>query len=316
MIDRACISINNYCNLNCSYCYFYEREDIHTDKLKCFDAGKLKIIIDNIIEYINHFNNTDKKFTIGIVGSGEPLLSFNEIKYAAEYIKSNMYDKRLRLYTISNGYRMDRGIIDFFYENSDLISLSFSLDGFKDLHDRFRVKLINGKYVGSFEKVMESIEYYEEVFGNKPAINCTVFSYTLKFKKQLEEFFLNNKFYNITFSKIFDVSDDLSISYDDFDNFVNSFSNDITIRNIEAAKNKKLDCSMYGAVCGVGITNIFYANKKIYPCGRFTDNDKFVLANYDEPLYKVEEKYKEEIYKKFDEIRYNRISFYDTVKKI
>ena len=73
---------------------------------------------------------------------------------------------------------------------------------------------------------------------------------------------------------------------------------------------------MYGAVCGVGITNIFYANKKIYTCGRFTDNDNFILANYDDSLLKVEEKYNEDIYKKFDIVRYNRISFYDTVKKI
>ena len=303
MIDRACISINNYCNLNCSYCYFYEREDIHIDKLKCFNSDELKVIIDNIIEYIN-LNNMDKKFIIGIVGSGEPLLSFNEIKYIVEYIKSNSYDKYLRLYTISNGYRMDKDIIDFFYNNRDLISLSFSLDGFKDLHDKFRVKLVNGKYIGSFEHVMESIKYYEIVFGNKPSINCTVSSYTLKFNKELESFFDDNKFY------------DLSLSYNDFDNFVHSFKGNFTIRNIEAEKNKKLDCSMYGAVCGVGITNIFYANKKIYTCGRFTDNDNFILANYDDSLLKVEEKYNEDIYKKFDIVRYNRISFYDTVKKI
>ena len=27
MVTRACISINNRCNLNCNYCHFHEKKD-------------------------------------------------------------------------------------------------------------------------------------------------------------------------------------------------------------------------------------------------------------------------------------------------
>ena len=27
MVTRACISINNRCNLNCTYCHFHEKKD-------------------------------------------------------------------------------------------------------------------------------------------------------------------------------------------------------------------------------------------------------------------------------------------------
>ena len=46
MVTRACISINNRCNLNCTYCHFHEKKDYiqedNMDVITMFFNPKLK----------------------------------------------------------------------------------------------------------------------------------------------------------------------------------------------------------------------------------------------------------------------------------
>ena len=42
MVTRACISINNRCNLNCTYCHFHEKKDyIQEDNMDVITMGCL-----------------------------------------------------------------------------------------------------------------------------------------------------------------------------------------------------------------------------------------------------------------------------------
>lgn len=65
MVTRACISINNRCNLNCTYCHFHEKKDyIQEDNMDVItildiitshiedndiDLFKLVVIVDSVI---------------------------------------------------------------------------------------------------------------------------------------------------------------------------------------------------------------------------------------------------------------------------
>lgn len=46
MIDRICISINNRCNLACSYCHFHEKGEIKAAEMDIYE------ILDHVKEYV------------------------------------------------------------------------------------------------------------------------------------------------------------------------------------------------------------------------------------------------------------------------
>lgn len=290
LLDRGCLSINNYCDINCRYCYFYNRPDINTKDIECFSLEDIQEIILNIDSFCKKNNS---KFKLGLVGSGEPLLSSNIIINLLDWMKVSGTGKNVFLYTISNGFNTKEELLKKLYDYRDIISVSFSLDGYKEIHDYSRVKYMNGEYVGTYDKVINTISTYEKIFGEKPSINVTVHRQTIKNTKKLMDFFQTNNFKKITFSKIFDCnSKDLDISQDEFDMFIEKCEllnkdNSIEIRNI-AARNNKVDCSKYGAKCGVGKTNIFFADKKVYPCGRFIDNNKYIIGKSTDNLEMIE----------------------------
>ncbi len=272
MIDRACISLNDNCNLNCKYCHF---QDKMTNK-ENFNIEELINIIDNIHRYCKA-NNIDS-FKLGIVGSGEPLLMADEIMVLLEYIRSNNL-KELQLYTITNAILLNENLIKQLYLYKDIITVSVSLDGYKKIHNAGR---------SLFETVMEKINLYKSIFKETPTINTTVNKLSYENKEKLLRFFEENQLINVNFSKIVGYSgDDLFISdrqYDEFINYVKSTK----IKTRQFTEEKKYDCTMYGNYCGVGRTNIFITREGIYPCGRFYLNEDFLLGNYFDDLFNIE----------------------------
>lgn len=269
MIDRACISITSRCQLKCRYCHF----DKHIDKASCNDITneKLKIIIRNIIDYAEH-NNGD--FKIGLVGVGEPMLRFDLIQEVVSFVERRDVNKRLAFYTISNGIAVDKDKIKWFYDQRNRIKLCFSLDGSERIHDMCRVFRNN---TGSFKKVFETISLYKKYFGEAPSINATVHKQTINMADRELKFFEEN-FSEVCFSRLVDEgSSELKISKFEFKKFMEiAAKTKLSLRQLRFPP--KYDCTMYGQLCGVGRTNIFYANGKVYPCGRFIGMKEYELG--------------------------------------
>lgn len=282
MIDRVCISINSKCNLNCKYCHFGDKMNFKNSEQFEFSNYEIDKIIDNLINYIN-----DKKiplFKIGIVGSGEPLLNYSTIVEIIEKIKvSNVFGK-IVLYTITNGTLLTDDKLDYFYENKDIISLNFSLDGYKDLHEVMR---------SNYDKTYENILKYEQVFGEKPLINCVVTKKTIENRDEVIKYFTEYNFKKINFSILFDVNnDELTITNQVYNSFLEECNNaGIAMRQRKNCHEKIYDCAKYGRLCGVGKTNIFITKNGIFPCGRFMNNERFKLTNFDVNLFEVEEQF-------------------------
>ncbi len=276
MIDRACISLSNICNLRCKYCHFQDKQFDYTS----FTMQELKIIIDNIHNYCKGKGLTI--FKLGIVGAGEPLLKKMELFALLEYIKANAYEE-IKAYTISNATLMDKATIHHFYQHKDIIKVCISLDGYEELHNAGRE---------SFRKVMEAIELYRQIFGCTPSINATVNKLSYENKEKLADFFLENGLNDVTLSKLVGYSGkDLYISEKDYQEFLEYIkSRGLFTRQFRSEK--KYDCTMYGALCGVGRTNIFYTPEGIYPCGRFYKNDTYKLGESTDKLSCIEEEMK------------------------
>lgn len=109
MITRACISINNRCNLNCAYCHFHT-----TEKAEYLTEAEMNVydILDNIKQHIDKYDT--EVFKLGFVGNGEPLLDYLSLKGYIEYISDYLLSGRIVAYTITNGTLVNEEMLGFF----------------------------------------------------------------------------------------------------------------------------------------------------------------------------------------------------------
>ena len=114
MIDRACISLSNACNLKCKYCHFQDKQK----EISWFVYADLITILNNIHEYC--LKKAISVFKVGIVGAGEPLLQKNDLFRILAFIKQNAYSE-LNLYTISNGTLLSHEDVKRFYAYKDIM---------------------------------------------------------------------------------------------------------------------------------------------------------------------------------------------------
>ena len=277
MIDRACISLNNTCNLKCKYCHFQDK----MDSPESISYENLKTIVDNIHSYCKINNITN--FKLGIVGSGEPMIKKNLIINMLEYISSCNYNE-FNIYTITNGtLLLEEDLIEF-YKYKEIIKLCFSLDGYESLHNVGRA---------AFSKTFNTIKLYNKIFGFMPSINATVNKISYQNKEKLIKFFKDLKIESVVFSKLVGYTEsDLYINDEEFIDFLN-FSKSMGYSSRQFNSIKKYDCTMYGNLCGVGRTNIFFTNEGVYPCGRFYKNEKYFLGKATDSLNVLENNMKQ-----------------------
>lgn len=244
MVNRACISINNRCNLNCKYCHFHEKKD----SIKA-DEMDIMAILDNIMNYIDI--NSIEMFKLGFVGNGEPLLEYDALKEYILHISEYLADGRIAAYTITNGLLVDEPMLEFFKTNQ--VNLGFSIDGLPSIHDMYRCK--------THAKVMEKIELYRKVNGKYPSMNCTVGKEVLEKEDETINFFKQLDV-RVTFSRMIGK---YGITLKEFNKFLKKAARTLNVRT------GGYDCTMYGGLCGAGMNNFFYANGKIYLCGNCVD---------------------------------------------
>lgn len=146
MVTRACISINNRCNLNCTYCHFHEKKDYIQE-----DNMDVITILDIITSHIE--DNDIDLFKLGFVGNGEPMLDYEKLKQYIAHIGDYLKSGRIAAYTITNGLLVDCEKLEFFKEYN--VNVGFSVDGISAIHDKYRC--------GTHERVMENIALYKEV---------------------------------------------------------------------------------------------------------------------------------------------------------
>lgn len=258
MVTRACISINNRCNLNCTYCHFQEKKNYIQE-----DNMDVITILDIITSHIE--DNDIDLFKLGFVGNGEPMLDYEKLKQYIAHIGDYLKSGRIAAYTITNGLLVDREKLEFFKEYN--VNVGFSVDGISAIHDKYRC--------GTHERVMENIALYKEVNGKYPSMNCTVGKEIIDNLEATIGFF--EQFGNrITFSRMIGKQ---GISLPDFNAFLNKAMKRLNVRT------GGYDCTMYGGMCGAGMDNIFYANGKIFICGNCIDLP-FSMP-YDTPLNEV-----------------------------
>ena len=155
VIKALCMHIAHTCNLNCSYC-FASQGKYHGDRaLMSFEVGKRAL--DFLVENSGTRHNLEVDFF-----GGEPLMNFEVVKQLVAYARSIEKEagKNFRFTLTTNGMLIDDDVIDF--ANRECSNVVLSLDGRKEVHDRYRVDYAgNGSWeriVPKFQKLVEARE--------------------------------------------------------------------------------------------------------------------------------------------------------------
>lgn len=157
VVKALCLHIAHTCNLNCAYC-FASQGKYHGDRaLMSLDVGKRAL--DFLIENSAGRTNLEVDFF-----GGEPLMNFDVVKQLVAYARSREKEcgKIFRFTLTTNGMLIDDDVIDF--ANREMSNVVLSLDGRKEIHDRYRVDYAGQ---GSWEKIVPKFQRLVEARGHK-----------------------------------------------------------------------------------------------------------------------------------------------------
>ena len=152
VVKALCLHVAHTCNLNCSYC-FASQGKYHGDRaLMSLEVGKRAL--DFLIEHSGTRTNLEVDFF-----GGEPLMNFLVVKDLVAYARSieKEHGKNFRFTLTTNGLLIDDDVIEF--ANRECHNVVLSLDGRKEIHDRFRVDYAGN---GSFDRIVPKFQQLVE----------------------------------------------------------------------------------------------------------------------------------------------------------
>ncbi len=157
VVKALCLHVAHTCNLNCSYCFASQGKYNGDRAVMTFETGKraLDFLIEN--------SGTRRNLEVDFFG-GEPLMNWDVVKQLVAYAREveKKHNKNFRFTLTTNGVLVDDEVIEF--ANREMSNVVLSLDGRKEVHDRFRVDYAGN---GSWEKIVPKFQKFVEARGNK-----------------------------------------------------------------------------------------------------------------------------------------------------
>jgi len=157
VVKALCLHVAHTCNLNCSYC-FASQGKYHGDRaVMSFEVGKRAL--DFLVENSGTRHNLEVDFF-----GGEPLMNFQVVKDLVAYARSieKAHNKNFRFTLTTNGVLVDDDVIA--WANRECSNVVLSLDGRKEIHDRYRVDYAGN---GSWEKIVPKFQKFVEARQGK-----------------------------------------------------------------------------------------------------------------------------------------------------
>ena len=157
VIKALCLLVAHSCNLACSYCFASQGHYHGESGLMSFETGKraLDFLIEN--------SGTRRNLEVDFFG-GEPLVNFQFCKDLVAYARSIEKEKgkNFRFTLTTNGVGLTEEIMD--WANEECHNVVLSLDGRKEVNDRFRV---DRKGKGSYDQIVPKFQRFVEKRGDK-----------------------------------------------------------------------------------------------------------------------------------------------------
>ena len=157
VVKALCLHIAHTCNLNCSYCFASQGKYHGERAVMSFEVGK------RALDFLVENSGTRRNLEVDFFG-GEPLMNFQVVKDLVAYARSIEKEKgkNFRFTLTTNGLLIDDDVIEF--ANRECHNVVLSLDGRKEIHDRFRVDYAGN---GSFDRIVPKFQKLVESRGGK-----------------------------------------------------------------------------------------------------------------------------------------------------
>ena len=176
--SQLILVLTGKCNMRCEYCVYcekYPKEIGYSEDDMNLDTALKAVDLYFSLHDEKKLHGYRKQPMINFYG-GEPLIKFELIRKIVEYAETK--DSSTRFYITTNGLLLDANVADFILRHR--FAVTFSLDGFKENHDRNRVT-VGGK--PTFDIVIRNIQTLQELKKKKGVVqpisfNCCFDNYT------------------------------------------------------------------------------------------------------------------------------------------
>ncbi len=157
VVKALCLHVAHTCNLNCAYCFASQGKYEGERALMSLETGKRAL--DFLIENSGTRHNLEVDFF-----GGEPLMNFDVVKELVAYARERekQTGKNFRFTLTTNGVLIDDDVIEF--ANRECTNVVLSLDGRKEVHDRYRVDYAGN---GSYDKIVPKFQRMVAARGGK-----------------------------------------------------------------------------------------------------------------------------------------------------
>ncbi|MBR2405903.1 MAG: thioether cross-link-forming SCIFF peptide maturase [Clostridia bacterium] len=284
VVKALCLHVAHTCNLNCAYC-FASQGNYHGDRaVMSLEVGKQAL--DFLMEHSPGRTNLEVDFF-----GGEPLMNWDMIKELVAYarVREKEAGKNFRFTLTTNGVLVDDDVIDF--ANREMSNVVLSLDGRKEVHDRFRVDYAGN---GSWEKIVPKFQRFVEKRGNKNYYMRGTFTHANPdFLKDIEEM-LRLGFTELSMEPVVCAPDDPSaLTADDLPIVMQQYEQlaELMLKRHREGKpftfyhymiDLKGGPCIYKRLSGCGSGTEYMAVTPwgdLYPCHQFVGEEKFKLGN-------------------------------------
>ena len=157
VVKALCLHVAHTCNLNCAYC-FASQGKYHGDRaVMSYEVGR------QALDFLMENSGTRRNLEVDFFG-GEPLMNFQVVKDLVAYARSVEKEKgkNFRFTLTTNGVLVDDEVIR--WANRECSNVVLSLDGRKEIHDRYRVDYAGN---GSWEKIVPKFQKFVEARGGR-----------------------------------------------------------------------------------------------------------------------------------------------------
>ena len=284
VVKALCLHVAHICNLNCSYC-FASQGKYHGDRaVMSFEVGRRAL--DFLVENSGSRRNLEVDFF-----GGEPLMNFDVVKQLVAYARSIEKEKgkNFRFTLTTNGVLIDDDVIDF--ANREMSNVVLSLDGRREIHDRFRVDYAGN---GSFDKIVPKFQKLVCARGGKNYYMRGTFTHANPdFLKDIEEM-LKLGFNELSMEPVVCAPDDPSALTDEDLPIVLEQYEKLAMLILKRHREGKpftfyhymIDLKggpcIYKRISGCGSGTEYMAVTPwgdLYPCHQFVGEEKFKLGN-------------------------------------
>ncbi|MCI5753064.1 MAG: thioether cross-link-forming SCIFF peptide maturase [Clostridiales bacterium] len=157
IVKALCLHVAHSCNLSCAYCFAGQGKYQGDRALMSFEVGK------QALDFLIANSGTRTNLEVDFFG-GEPLLNWDVVKQLVAYGRSReaACGKHFRFTLTTNGVLVDDEVIDFC--NREMHNVVLSLDGRREVHDRFRVDHAGR---GSYDTVVPKFQRFAAARGDR-----------------------------------------------------------------------------------------------------------------------------------------------------